>query len=179
MALGGILSGLTVEQEILARPSHLTVFVSSKMSGGTLTRERLAAARAAEGVDVVRAWYWERDANAGPVSALPLCVNQAAASEVLFLILEDELTPVTYKEYLAAKRNGAWCCILIKDGGILTDKAQRFVDRESKHAVYKRFRTLSELRSHVVNAIYASLTREFRFGMARRRVELATRGRRK
>jgi hypothetical protein len=167
---GALPSGLTLEQEILARPEHLTLFISSKMSGGALKSERRAVARAVEALDIVKAWYWERDAKAGPVSAVPLCVNKAAASELLVLILEDDLTPTTHKEYMAAKKTGAWCCILVKEGGTLTPKATRFIKRESKAAVYKRFRNASELRTHVMSALYTALLRGVRYDMFYRRL---------
>lgn len=160
---------LTIYEEILARPERLRVFVSSKMSGGSLAAERKAAAKAVESLGGASAWYWERDARGGPRSAAKFCEAQAGSSDALILILEDELTPITKREYQAAKRNGLWRCILVREGSVLTTRAQAFLDREARSSIYKSFRNLRELHSHVINSLWFGLAHGFRESAALRR----------
>jgi hypothetical protein len=80
-------------------PEYWKIFVSSKMVGGALSDERAAAIEAIDEFPLTRAWAWERDAHAGPYSSERECVAQAGTSDGLVLIVDDELTPVTRKEF--------------------------------------------------------------------------------
>jgi hypothetical protein len=144
---------LSVADEVFARPEVPKVFVSSRMRGGVLRNERKAVADEIEGTRMATAWYWERSSYPGPFSSRHICLGHAATSQALIMILIDDLTPITKAEYLAAKKNGVYCCILIKEGATLTTRAQRFVDRESRVATLGRFRNLSELRSQSLRAL--------------------------
>src|SRR3954447_15784974 len=107
---------VSARELIFGRADRLKVFVSSKMTGGVLKPERRAAVRIIERFPSMRAWAWERDAVAGAYYSEEECVGNAATSEALVLILEDELTQVTRKEYIAAKRAGAHRIILHRTG---------------------------------------------------------------
>ena len=167
---------LSIADEIFARPELPKVFISSRMRGGVLAGERLAVAREIESTRMARAWYWERDAHGGPFSSFNVCVGHAASSDALFLILTDDLTRTTRAEYLAAKRNGAFCCILVLDGAKLSKAAKRFLDTESKEVTYCPFRNESELRSQVVDSFRGGLTYGLRLGNIKRRLERSRRG---
>src|SRR5438876_10064041 len=88
--------------ELALRGPATRIFISSKMAGGAFKNERPAAARAIESLPEFRAWYWERDARAGPYSSRDLCTKTARTSDGLVLILGDELTPITRDEFVAA-----------------------------------------------------------------------------
>jgi hypothetical protein len=107
---------VSARELIFGRSDRLKVFVSSKMAGGALKNERAAAVRIIERFESMRAWHWERDAVAGTFYSEEECVGNAATSEALVLILEEELTAVTRKEYLAAKRAGAHRIIVHRTG---------------------------------------------------------------
>ena len=69
--MSDLLSELVTEprsltEELFGRPEHVTVFISSKMRSGTYVVERARCAETVDRTGLVRAWYWERDANAGP-----------------------------------------------------------------------------------------------------------------
>lgn len=105
-------------EELFSRPStEAKIFVSSHMGRRNVLRaERKAAADAIESTGFARAWYWERDAHAGPYSSERLCVGAAATSDGLVLILARKLTRVTRMEYQAAYGAGVPCFIFFKEG---------------------------------------------------------------
>jgi hypothetical protein len=119
----------------------------------TLSDERLAAAEAVESMGIGVAWYWERDARAGPYSSESVCIGYARTSDCLVLILADELTDITYKEYVAAYQAGVPCIILLKQGVKRNKGVCEFIARERQHTVYRNFKNLSELRTEVTGAI--------------------------
>jgi hypothetical protein len=160
---------------LFERPKRWKVFVSSKMSGGVFRRERVAAAQAIEGTDLADAWYWERDAKAGPYSSEPVCVGQAKYSDGLVLLLGDELTPITRKEYAAASGQGAPCYILLKDGVTRTRDAEDFVASERDEAITAPFGNLSELQTVLTDAIRHFAIQAGRRDIYRRRRRRASR----
>jgi hypothetical protein len=88
----------SLSEELFARSDDLKLFISSKMRGGVFTIERQGCAEALEGTGMARAWYWERDADAGPYSDLHICLGHAATADGLVLLLGDELTDTTRQE---------------------------------------------------------------------------------
>jgi hypothetical protein len=141
------------DEIIYGRGPALRVFVSSKMRDHSLDAERMAAVRAIDSYPPHRAWAWERDSAAGSYSASKLCIKIAGASDGLVLILGDDLTPITKREYFAAKRGAVPRYLLLKDGATRTPSTDAFVQRERKHVVTKKFRNSRELRSHVRNSL--------------------------
>jgi hypothetical protein len=142
-----------VSDELFLKPERMKIFVSSKMRDGTLRRERKAAAEAIEATPISLAWYWERDAKAGPYSSERVCVGHARTSDGLVLILSDDITPITRREFRAAKTAGAPCFILVKEGAALSASVRRFLARERRGAISQTFSNLSELRTAVTGAI--------------------------
>jgi len=129
--------------------STLSVFISSRVH--TLETERKAAAEAVERTGLATAWYWERDAPAGFYEAEEICLGYARNCDVLVLIMQDELTDMTYKEYLAAFRNGKQCLIFIRQDGKLDNRAREFVRcAREKGAVTRYFANVSELESGII-----------------------------
>jgi len=121
-----------------------------------LHAERQAAADAIESTGFHRAWYWERDAHAGPYSSERLCVGTAATSDGLVLILASKLTRVTLMEYQAAYERGAPCFIFIKQGVRRAPDVNDFITKERRRgAVTVPFSSLEELRSRIVSALRA------------------------
>jgi len=56
------------DEVIFGRPhDRVKVFISSEMYSGLLNDERIAVVEATEQSGPHHAWYWERDAKAGPV----------------------------------------------------------------------------------------------------------------
>ncbi len=130
-----------------------------------LHAEREAAAHAIESTGIARAWYWERDAHAGPYSSERTCVGMAATSDGLVLILARKLTRVTRLEYQAAHQAGAPCFIFVKQGVRLDPDVRRFIAQERRHgAITVAFGSLEELRTRIIDALQAHVV-----GASRRR----------
>jgi hypothetical protein len=145
----------SLTEELSGRPQHLKLFVSSKMSGGTYTVERQGCASAVDGTGIARAWYWERDTSAGPYCAEGVCLGQAASADGLILILGDELTQMTRREYEVAREREIPTFVFIDERLALNVEAEEFVRAErAGPAVTKNFTNLSELKTHVVDAIH-------------------------
>jgi hypothetical protein len=126
------------------RSPKLRVFISSKMRGGVLKAERAAAAEAVDTHPDAEAWLWERSADAGPYCSIEVCRGQAATSDVLILIVSDEVTPATDIEWRAARANGAVCAILVREGGLRDDSLIAFLRAEGERVIYKTFGNLSD-----------------------------------
>lgn len=155
---------------IYGRDDRLKVFVSSKMAGRALESERAAAVEHIERFPSMRAWAWERDAVAGSFYSEEECVGQAATSDALVLILEDDLTDITRKEYLAAKRNGTHRIILHRTGAKRSKALQRFIDRErTSGAVTAGYGNNSELSTRLFEALRELSVRPARERMVRLR----------
>ncbi|HVE95046.1 MAG TPA: hypothetical protein VNB24_09010 [Acidimicrobiales bacterium] len=163
---------------LFGRPSKLKIFVSSQMRGGALNAERVAAAEAIESTTFHEAWYWERDANAGPYCAEHVCVGHAGTSDGLVLLLADELTPITRKEFEAAEAAGAPCFVLIRDGAQPSQEALDFVREQQGHAITTRFGNDSELRTRVVGALLQNAVSATRRDAFQRRMARGQRRRR-
>jgi hypothetical protein len=104
-----------VGAEVLyGRSATLRVFISSEMRTGRLRRERLAVASVVDKHPDAEPWLWERNARAGRYSSFEVCVGTARTSDILLLILADELTDVTEAEWRAAKDGGANCALFAK-----------------------------------------------------------------
>lgn len=145
---------MTVRDELLfGRPLKLKVFVSSEMRSKRLAAERVAAATAVEELGIHFAWYWERDANAGPFSSEVICLGHARTSDCLLLILGETLTDITRQEYFEAERAGASCFIFIKAGCTRDAGAEQFLAEERSHVTYKTFDTAADLRTAIVEAL--------------------------
>lgn len=145
---------MTVRDELLfGRPPKLKVFISSEMRTHSLDAERVAAAEAVEEVGIHFAWYWERDADAGPYSSEVVCLGQARTSDCLILILGSTLTDITRKEYFEAQGAGASCFIFTKVGTDRDATAEAFLKAERGHVTYKTFETAADLRSGIVDAL--------------------------
>jgi tetratricopeptide (TPR) repeat protein len=135
--------------ELGLRPDYNRIFVSSKMFGGAFREERLAAARAVESLPEFRAWYWERDARAGPSSSRDLCVRTARTSDGLILLLGDELTDITRNEFTAAHEAGVPCFIFLDERMTRNAAADAFVKAEWAWAVTQLFASADELEKRV------------------------------
>jgi hypothetical protein len=144
----------TLSEEILfGRPTRWKIFVSSKMQGDPLKVERQMAVDAIESTALARAWCWERHVRAGEVCAAGVCIGHARTSDGLVLILGDSLTPITHQEYDAAGEARAARFILIQDGVKRDAEATEFIGRERDRAITKNFANLSELRTHLIDAL--------------------------
>lgn len=147
-------SGVALRDELLfGRPDRLKVFVSSEMRSGLLEAERVAAADAIEQSGYHFAWYWERDANAGPYSSEGVCLGHARTSDCLILLLATDLTPITRMEYQEAKEAGAACFLFVHSGRELSQEAEEFLKREMPHTIYRKFGSPSELQSAIVQSL--------------------------
>jgi len=146
----------SLADELFSRPDTLKIFISSKMRGEVLAVERVAAAEAVERIpDFASAWYWERDADAGPYCAEGICLGQAATADGLVLILAEELTPITRKEYELAYERGVPTYLLIDQRVMQDDAAQLFVEDRQRNAdtTTKGFANVSELQTHILEAL--------------------------
>jgi hypothetical protein len=144
-------------EELFGRPAaQARIFVSSHMGRRNVLRaEREAAVDAIESTGFAHAWYWERDAHAGPYCSERICVGTAATSDGLVLILARKLTRVTLMEYRAAHAAGAPCFIFIKQGVRRDRNVSVFIAQERRQgAVTVPFSSLEELRTRIVSALY-------------------------
>lgn len=151
-----LLQPRSLADELFSRPSTMKIFISSKMRGEVLAVERVAAAEAVERIpDFASAWYWERDADAGPYCAEGICLGHAATSDGLVLILGDELTPITRKEYELAYERGVPTYLLIDQRVAQNAAAQLFIDerQQSSGTTTKGFANVSELQTHIIEAL--------------------------
>ncbi len=166
--MADLLSKLVAEprsltEELFGRPEHLTLFISSKMRSGTYVVERQRCAETVDRTGLVRAWYWERDANAGPYCSLELCLKRAATVDGLILILGDELTATTRQEYEVARGRSIPTFVFIDQRETQNDDAKSFVESvRNHHSVTKNFENLVELEAHVFSALREFNARSWR-----------------
>jgi len=152
--VAGVLQRALSDEIIYARPERLRVFVSSQIREGILAAERQAAVEAIESHPDYRAWVWERDSAAGPYSSAKVCVKQAQTSDALVLLLADDLTPVTAKEYRAAGRAGVPRFVFLKDVAARTEAAEKFVTLEQRRRIVtENFGNVAEMKTQILNAI--------------------------
>jgi hypothetical protein len=165
------------DELLFGRPDRLKVFVSSEMRSGLFDDERVAAAAAIEQTGFHFAWYWERDANAGPYSSEAVCLGHARTSDCLILLLATDLTPITRMEYQEAKEAGAACFLLVHSGTELSPEAADFLKREMPHLTYKKFGSATELQSVIVQSLlYHAVQTARRHQLQRRAVMSSSSG---
>lgn len=144
-------------EEIYGRPPTLKMFISSKMRGGVLTVERVRAAAAVETLPkLAHAWYWERDAHAGPYCSEEICLGHAATADGLILILADDLTPITRREFEIAYDQGVPVYLFLDQRAIPDADAQEFISEQQQNArrvTTKGFNTVGELETHIQDAL--------------------------
>ena len=160
------------EEVLYGRPSRLKVFISSEMRSHRLDAERVAAAQAAEETGWHFAWYWERDAHAGPYSSEELCLHQARTSDRLVLILGAELTPITRREYDEASAAAVACFVLVQSGVVRSAEAEAFLESERSRIVFKPFGSPDELRTALVDALFHAAAMDARRAQLARRAAL-------
>lgn len=151
------------------RPGELKVFVSSQMRGGVLLNERGVADGAIKKTGYATSWLWENDACAGPYSSEAICLGHARTSDGLVLILAQQLTRITQKEYEEADLAGAWCYVFLKQGVKRQRKAGRFISRVRKEGTTVNFKNLSELESQITAALKKSVVDSYRIPIMQRR----------
>ena len=152
------------------RSDELKVFVSSQMRGDVLLNERRTADRAIKKTGYATPWLWENDACAGPYSSEVICLGHARTSDGLVLILAQQLTPITQKEYEEADHAGAWCYVFLKQSAKRQNKTDRFVSRVRKKGnTTVNFRNLSELESQITQALKKSVVDSYRTAIMQRR----------
>lgn len=165
---------LLADERVYGRGDHLKVFISSEMRSGKLSKHRLAAVKAVEGLPRHHAWHWERDGSIGSYSALPECVRHAGTSDVLILILGSNLTPTTHSEYMEAVAQGAICCIFVLEGVRQHQEVKDFIKERREDSSYRKFRTEADLRTLVVKALLDALFRDMRRQSVGRRSTVST-----
>jgi hypothetical protein len=144
----------SLTEELFGRSEHLTIFVSSKMRGGVYVAERRGCAHVVDGTGVARAWYWERDAKAGPYCSENVCLAKAATADGLILILGDELTSITRQEFEVAHSRGVATFVFIDERQKQDACAQAFIESvHARHCVTKNFANAAELETHVSEAV--------------------------
>lgn len=139
----------------------LQLFVSSRIKQG-LKRERLAVISALEDTSMARTWHWERDGSAADEGYLTVCTRHAHSSDGLVLILGKDLSPNVMAEYVAARTASRPCYAMVKDGCRQDDQLQRFLVQEQPHVTIRRFKNLSELKSHVIDMIASDMAQSWR-----------------
>lgn len=173
--------GSNVSDLLYGRPTeYLQVFVSSQMNSGglkVLVDERAAAIDAINAIEGTKPWAWEISAPIGMYHSETICVEYARNSDMLVLILAEELTNITHKEYKAAKQGHAQCCIFSKSDVAPTDRVKQFIKSERRHASTGKFGNASELKTQITRAIMTHLIRSARTQQAHSRI-LAARKRR-
>lgn len=152
---------------IYARPpEYWRIFVSSKMTGGALKAERLAAIEAIEELPLARPWAWERSVDAGPYCSERECVAQAGTSDGLVLIVEDEITSITRSELKAARDAGAPIFLMLKVGVARDAELDRFIKRVREQAnTTANFSSPGELKTRVAKALRTWAIRSWRSQM--------------
>jgi hypothetical protein len=155
----------SLSEELFGRAVELKIFVSSKMAGGAFVAERLSCAATIDRTGYARAWYWERDANAGPYCSEKVCVGHAAMSDGLILILGDQLTDITRKEYEVARRRHIPTFVFIDQRAKPDAETQAFIEtvrNGRRRSVTKDFANLAELESHVQTALMQCVSGSWR-----------------
>ncbi|XYH95544.1 hypothetical protein ACMHYB_48345 [Sorangium sp. So ce1128] len=135
-------------------PAPLTVFVSSRMRAG-LDNERTLTATIIDGLGLARAWLWERDGLNGPCER-ELCLTAARTSDVLVLLLGDDISPIVKAEFEAAYSAHAHCVVLAKRTFQPSRHCLTFIRRLAKRTIIPiNFQNESELRTYLTQRIHA------------------------
>jgi len=145
----------SLNEELWGRGRLFRVFISSKMAGGAYITERKGCAETVDATGLARAWYWERDAAAGPYCSEEVCLQNAARSDGLILILGDELTRMTRLEYEVARSRHVATFVFIDKRHTQDSEAHAFIAaiREQGGPVTKNFINESELATHVIDGL--------------------------
>jgi hypothetical protein len=138
------------------------------MRGFALKEERIAAAKVIDGSGFARAWYWERDANAGPYCSEQLCLGMARTSDGLVLLLASDITPITQREFMEARKHGVPCFVFQKDDAEPDDEVRAIVDLARSDGITVKFRNISELQTQILSSIYHHITMVHRKDIHRR-----------
>jgi hypothetical protein len=142
-----------LDEIIFGRRRLMKVFISSKMNGNPLIAEREAAAEAIDGLSFAEAWFWERHHTATPVCAEAICLGHASTSDALVLLLGQDLTYMTKKEFAAAQAEKVPCMVFLAAGVARDENANRFVNSVRKPSVTASFASSSELKTQVADAL--------------------------
>jgi hypothetical protein len=135
-------------------------FISSRLKGDCLRAEREAAIQLLETTGIIAPWASERNIPAGDYPYEDTCLQVAANSDGLLLIVDGELTPFCKREYDAAAKSQRTCFIFLKDGSVLDESANQFVqDQRARGKNIVRFRNLDELRSLLTTSLQAEFVR--------------------
>jgi hypothetical protein len=138
-------------EEVNGRPESLVIFISSRLAGYKGVRQRCAETIEATGM--MQAWYWERDAHAGPASAPHVCLWRVGTSDALILIVGEELSHITRQEYEAARGRHIPTFIFIDERKKQTNATLAFIEAEQSKVTTVPFRNHQELRSNVLEAL--------------------------
>lgn len=153
----------SLSEELFGRSAHLKIFVSSKMAGGVYVTERSSCAETVDQIGFARAWYWERDSNAGPYCSEKVCLGHAAMSDGLILILGDELTEITRKEYEVARARRIPTFVFIDQRFTRDVGTETFITSvRRRRSVTKDFGNIAELQSHVQDALVQFVSQSWR-----------------
>lgn len=152
------------------RPESLKVFVSSVMRDGSLASERAATADVVDEFPGMEPWLWERNASAGPYSSVSVCLGQARTSDILVLIVGDDITDITEREWRAAQENGAACVLLRKASSSPSAKLAAFIEAERGHGIDAEFAEDEDLRRELSKALRACVTEGVRGRRRNRRL---------
>lgn len=106
-------------------------------------------------------WHWERDGYVTEEGYLTVCMHHVHSSDGLVLILGKDLSPNVMAEYAAARAASRPCYVMVKDGCHQDDNLQRFLIQEQRHVTIRRFKNLSELKSHVIDTISSDMAQSW------------------
>lgn len=158
-------------ETLFGRAEQQRVFISSEMASGALAAERAAAADEVNKHPDFMAWKWEGSVSAGRYPSLEECIGNAQTSDLLILILGDDLTEVTKAEWQAARGNGANCAVLVKRSTKRNARANAFIAEQRTDGIDVDFSTIEELRAGVAAVLRRNNT------VASRQMQLARRAR--
>lgn len=143
------------------------------MRSGALAKDRSVAAAVLDDHPDIEPWLWERQANAGRYSSYEVCVHNARTSDILILILAENLTPVTETEWRSATDGGANCALLLKRVESRTERARSFIAAQRSDGIDVEYATEDELETKLQAAVRRCMTDAVRRRtLARRRNEM-------
>jgi len=138
------------------------MFVSSRI-GLDLDGERELVASTIDDLssDFARAWLWERDGLGGQ-SVRETCLHFARGSDMLILLVGQDVSPIVEAEFDTAFDAGVTCIVLRKPA-FATLRCRRFLTRLARRGVMPlNFQNHSELRTHLIKRINGHLLTAFR-----------------
>lgn len=131
----------------------LKIFISSAMRRDVLRKERKTVRKAITAHPFCIPWGWEDWSYPGPYPSIDLCVAEAKKSDALVLILGDELTNPTLREFNAAFR--VFRMVFNKQCR-KKPSARAFLAklRTPRGLTYKDFQNTNELRSWIIKTLH-------------------------